>query len=90
MLVPLAPAAAGAAVARRPALAWLAAAGVAANLVVLVPGLTGPQPLREAACRRFAYVRVLPARYPGAVFGDRPLDANPSWQRTAGAAACGR
>ena len=148
-LVPVASVAAGAAVARRPRLAWLAVAGVAANLVLLAPDLTtdevpnrtaaayvrssqaagreacalgrtragllayvgdvrvvwnpldlpgcevaveaaGPraQPLLEPACRRFAYVRVLPAKHPGAVFTDRPLDALAVWQRTSTADVC--
>lgn len=148
-LLPVAPVAAGAAVARRPALACVAAAGFSANLAVLGPDLAadevpnrtaaavvlsaqatghdvcalgrtragllayvddvrvvwdpldlpdcdvaveaaGPraQPLLDPACRRFPWVRVLPAKHPGAAFADHRLDGEGGWQRSATAGIC--
>jgi hypothetical protein len=37
-----------------------------------------PQPLVGAACDRFAYVLILPARHPGAIF-DRPMPLVPEF-----------
>lgn len=45
------------------------------------------QPLIAPACGRYAYVRVLDAKYPGAIFAERPLDGQ-GWVSTASAPRC--